>query len=69
MKSTAKNVEINGFWLNKHAPIPEVTISFDDGSEMVITETFFRTHNFKLGDKVTIAISDSSEQSIIEEEK
>ena len=63
MSSTAKNVEIIGIWLNKHTPLPEVTLSFDDGSELVLTELFFNKHGFKIGDKVTITISDSSNQT------
>ena len=68
MKSTAKNVEIIGIYLNKYTPIPEVSLAFDDGGEMIITELFFKQHDFKLGDKVTIAISDSSVETKIEDE-
>ena len=62
MKTTSSIVTIVGFTLERYLPIPQVTIKCDDGSKIVITESFFNTHGFKLGDAVTISISDISDE-------
>jgi len=69
MRTIGKNVKIVGFRLEEFLPTPQVVIEFDDGSEIIVTECFFNTHEFKLRDEVTISISDTSVESMKEEER
>jgi len=62
MYSTAKFVSIVGFRLKEHDPLPTIVIEFDDGSEVVLREHFFKQHGFKLRDKVIVTISMDNDQ-------
>jgi len=62
MNNTAKFVSIVGFRLKENEPLPTVVIEFDDGSEVVLREHFFKKHGFKLRDKVIVTVSMDTDQ-------
>lgn len=62
MYTTAKFVTIVGFRLMKLGPSQNVNVEFDDGTEIVLSEHFFKHHGFKLRDKVVLTITMDNDQ-------